>query len=573
MAYREVGMWEILNVLRRIGRGETKAAVARVTGHRRKTIRRYVATALELGWERGLGEPTAQLALAVFERLRPVPGKSRPGEVERRLLPYRDRIAAWLKPEPERDRRGLRLTKVHQLLAREGVEVAYSSLHRFAVKYCGFRDRRRVTVRVAESAPGEVAEVDFGRLGLVPDPAQGRNRVAHALIVTLVHSRHQYVHVTHSQKLEDLIGGLEDAFAFFGGVPRRVILDNMKVAITKADVYDPIFERTFEEYASYRGFTIDAARVRHPTGKPRVERNVSYVRDNFFRGENWLNLEHVQREAVRWCLQTAGLRIHGTTRKRPFAVFENQERARLLPLERERFDPPHWGKCKVHPDHHISFQKALYSVPTSYIGHTVWVRGDRTLVRIYVGGKLVKTHQRKPPGGRSTDYNDYPPELAPYARRDPDRLIREAKQHGRHLGHFMEALLAGSFPWAKLRQAQRLQRLGKKYGFRRVDQACRRALVFGLINVKRVEQIIRNDLDQCDLPDEPRGPTQVIQFPLRFARPADSFAHHHPITGDDHDDHDGREAVAQDGAQTAEALRLGAHTPRPGQLRQEDQAE
>ena len=90
----------------------------------------------------------------------------------------------------------------------------------------------------------------------------------------------------------------------------------MKLAITKADVYDPVFERTFEEYASYRGFTIDAARVRHPTGKPRVERNVSYVRDNFFRGEAWLNLEHVQREAVRWCLQTAGLRIHGTTRKR-----------------------------------------------------------------------------------------------------------------------------------------------------------------------------------------------------------------------------------------------------------------
>ncbi len=572
MAYREVGMWEILNVLRRIGRGETQAAVGRVTGHDRKTIRRYVATAVELGWQPGCEEATEPLAVQVAERVRPVPEPSGLGETERRLIPYQAKIKAWLKPEGESDTQGLRLTKVHQLLARVGVEVAYSSLHRFAVKSCGFQDRRRVTVRVAESEPGEVAEVDFGRLGLVPDPAHGRNRVAHALIVTLVQSRHQYVHVTHSQKLEDLIGGLEDAFAFFGGVPRRVILDNMKTAITKADIYDPVFERTFEEYASYRGFTIDAARVRHPTGKPRVERNVSYVRDNFFRGEAWLNREHVQRDAVRWCLQVAGLRIHGTTRKRPLAVFENEERARLLPLEKPRFDPPHWGKCKVHPDHHISFQQALYSVPTRYIGNTVWVRGDSTLVRIYVGGTLVKTHQRKPPGGRSTDYGDYPVALAPYAMRDPDRLIREAKQRGTHLGRFMAALLAGSFPWAKLRQAQRLQRLGKKYGFRRVDQACRRALAFELINVKRVEQIIRNDLDQGELPDEARGATRVIQFPLRFARPANSFSHH-PITGDDHDDHDGREAVAQDGAQTAEALRLGAHTPRPGQLRQEDQAE
>jgi transposase len=572
MAYREVGMWEILNVLRRIGRGETQAAVGRVTGHHRKTIRRYVGTAVELGWQPGQEEPTEQLAVRVAERLRPVPEPSGLGETERRLLPYRAKIKAWLRPEGETDTRGLRLTKVHELLARVGVEVAYSSLHRFAVKYCDFQDRRRVTVRVAESEPGEVAEVDFGRLGLVPDPEQDRNRVVHALIVTLVHSRHQYVHITHSQKLQDLIGGLEDAFASFGGVARRLILDNLRAAITKADVYDPVFERTFEEYAAYRGFIIDAARVRHAKGKPHVERNVSYVRDSFFRGERWFNIEHVQREAVRWCLTTAGTRIHGTTRKRPLAVFENLERAALLRLAKERFDPPHWGKCKVHPDHHISFQKALYSVPTRYIGKTVWVRADSQLVRIYVGGNLIKTHQRQPPGGRSTDYNDYPPELAPYAMRDPDRMIREAKQHGKHLGRFMEALLAGSFPWAKLRQAQKLQRLGRKYGFRRVDQACRRALAFELINVKRVERIIRADLDRCDMPREPHTDAQLVQFPLRFARSAASFSHR-PTRGDDHDDHDGSETVAQDGAQTAEALRCVADTPRPGQLREEGQTE
>ncbi|MFQ6133900.1 MAG: IS21 family transposase [Armatimonadota bacterium] len=568
MAYREVGMWEILNVLRRIGRGEKKAAVSRVTGHRRKTIRRYVATAVELGWQPGHEEPTEELAVRVAERLRPGPEPSGLGETERRLLPHRARISAWLRPAQQSEGRGLRLTKVQELLARQGVEVPYSSLHRFAVKYCGFSDRRRVTVRVAESPPGEVAEVDFGRLGLVPDdPETGKNRVVYALIVTLVCSRHQYVHVTHSQKLEHLIGGLEDAWAFFGGVTRRLIVDNLRAAITKPDIYDPVFARTFEEYASWRSFTIDAARVRHARGKPHVERNVQYVRDSFFRGEQWLDLGHVQREAPRWCLETAGLRIHGTTRKRPLAVFENQERARLLPLEKERFDPPHWGKCKVHPDHHISFQKALYSVPTRHIGKTVWARGDTKLVRIYVGGRLVKTHQRQPPGGRSTDYNDYPQELAPYAMRDPDRMIREAQRHGKHIGRFMEALLAGSFPWAKLRQAQRLQRLGQKYGFRRVDQACRRALAFELINVKRLERIIRSDLS--DVPGKPHPEGQLVQFPPRFARPATSFSHQ-PTTGDDHDR---SESITEGGAQTAEALRPVAHTARPGQLRQEGQTE
>jgi len=569
MAYREVGMWEILNVLRRIGRGETKSVVARATGHSRKTIRRYVAAAVKLGWKPGLEEPTEELAVGVFQKLRPVSEETRLGEVERLLLPHRARIKAWLVPEEGSSKRGLRLTKVHQLLDREGVDVAYSSLHRFAVKYCGFSDGRRFTVRIAESEPGEVAEVDFGRLGLVWDPGKGHNRVVHALIVTLVHSRHQYVHVSHSQKLQDLIVGVEDAFAFFRGVTRRLIIDNLRAAVTKADLYDPIFERTFEEYAAYRGFTIDAARVGHAKDKPRVERNVQFVRDNFFRGENWLDISDVQRGAIRWCLKGAGMRIHGTTRKRPLVVFENVEQATLLPLEKEPFDPPLWGKYKVHPDHHISFCKAFYSAPTRYVGKSAWVRGDSKLVRIYVGGELVKTHERRPPGGRSTDYDDYPKELAPYAMRDPDRMIREAKKQGKHVGEFVQFLLSGSVPWAKLRQAQKLQRLGQKYGFRRVDQACRRALAFDLINVRRVEQIIRGDFDRIDLPDEYRAETPVIQFPLRFERAAQSFSHQHTKG----ENHDGSEVIAEDCSQTPEALGPRADASRSCQLRQESEPE
>ena len=217
-------------------------------------------------------------------------------------------------------------------------------------------------MRRAETAPGELAEVDFGRLGLVWDPEAERRRVHHALIVTLVHSRHQYVYVTPSQKIPDLIAGLEEAWDFFGGVPTRVVLDNLKAAVTKADRYDPVFQRTFAEYAAHRGFVIDAAVPRHATGKP-VERNVQYLRESFFRGETWLDRDHVQREAIRWCVEVAGQRTHGTTRRRPLVVFENEEKPKLRPLVAERFDPPVWAEAKVHPDHHIQFRKGLYSVP------------------------------------------------------------------------------------------------------------------------------------------------------------------------------------------------------------------
>jgi transposase len=566
MAYREIGMWEILEVLRRVARGERQRAISRVTGHSRTTIRRWLRVARRAGWQPKSGEPDEALAREVATRVRPVRDTVSPGESQAQLAPLREQIRAWLTPEDER--RGLRLTKVQQLLTRQGVDVPYSSLHRFAVDQCGFADRRRFTVRRADVAPGELAEVDFGRLGLVWDPETERRRVHHALLVTLVHSRHQYVYVTPSQKTPDLIAGLEEAWAFFGGVPTRVVLDNLKAAVTKADRYDPTFQRTFAEYAKHRGFVIDAAVPRSPTGKPVVERGVQYLRESFFRGETWLDRDHVQREVIRWCLETAGQRIHGTTGLRPRVVFENDEQPKLKPLEAKPFDPPDWAQCKVHPDHHIQFQKGLYSVPTRHVGKSVWVRGDSKLIRVYAEGELVKTHERVGEGKRSTDYSDYPEELAAYARRDPDALIREGYRQGRHVGRFLEKLLAGDFPWAKLRQAQKLLRLCNKYGRKRLDAACRRALYFELYNVKRVEGIVKAELER-DTPTShekaPRG--QLVLLPTRFQRPADHFTHHSKETP--HGDH----PLAQDRDEAPEALGTSRHAPRPGGVREEDEAE
>ncbi len=563
MAYREIAMWEILEVLRRVHGGEGQRAIARVTGHSRTTIRRWVVCATELGWVPALQAPDEALARRVAERMRPVAATRSPGESETQLAPHRVQIRAWLAAEG--GTRGLRLSKVHQLLARQGVRVPYSSLHRFAVQHCGFRDERRVTVRVADVAPGELAEVDFGRLGLVHDPATGKRRTLHALIVTLVHSRHQYVHVCHTQTLADFLEGLEDAWSFFGGVPARVVLDNLKAAVTKADRYDPVFQRTFAEYARYRGFVVDAAVARHPTGKPHVERQVQYVRESFFRGESWIDRDHVQREALRWCREIAGQRVHGTTRQRPMQVFQAAEKARLQPLVRPRFDPPVWSQCKVHPDHHVQFQKALYSVPTRHVGKRVWVRGDSKLVRIYVQGELVKTHERMKAGRRSTDYHDYPKERAPYAMRDPDALIEEAKRRGTGIGRFAEKLLAGTFPWAKLRQAQKLLRLGQRYGFERLDAACRRALVFDLIHVQRVERIVVDALDREGTTSPMQG--ELIPLPTRFLRPTDHFTH----PKEDTQTH-GPQPIAQDPSEAPEALGRAGDAARPRGLRPEDEA-
>ena len=512
MADKEYTVIEIVDVLRRQAAGDKISAIARSTGMDRKTVRKYIRIAEGKGFTKESGATVEDIAYAVFMEIQ---GNDNGGDGNTRdsiLLPHKEIVADWL------ERENLTLTKVHMKLMRNGVETSYSSLYRFVQEHIGIGNGG--TVRMAETEPGEVAEVDFGRLGYMFDKVLNRMRALYALVITLVFSRYQYVHVTRKQDLPSLIGGIEEAWEFFGGVTRRLIIDNMKAAVVKSDRYEPVFNRIFLEYSQYQGFIIDPAVARHPQGKATVERQIQYVRENFFKGEDFLGREHAQREAVKWCMDVAGMRIHGTTRKRPKIVFEEQEKALLLPLRPERFDVPKWSSVTVHPDHHVRFSNALYSLPTEYIGKKVDIRADSKLTRIYYQGAVIKTHPVVSEGRRSTDFEDYPKHKTPYAMRSCDYYIAKAKEIGTNCGSFMEQLLSGDFPWSKLRQAQKLLRLSEKYGTARIEQACSRALSFSLIDVFRLERIIKQALGkEAEKGGEKRG----IVVPARFGRPAEYF--------------------------------------------------
>lgn len=503
-------MIEIVDVLRRYQQGDKIRAISRSTGIDRNTVRKYLRMAEERGFSKGESIDLESLATEVFQQAQ---GPSGPPAVRDPVLgPYQQLVTQWLEGDQ------LTLTKIHIKLARMGVTVSYSSLYRYVRDH--LCPSLHNTVRMAECAPGEVAEVDFGRLGLLEDRDAGHKRLLHALVVTLVYSRYQYVWITFRQDLSALINGMEEAWIFFRGVTRRLVIDNLRAAVVKSDRYVPIFQRTFLEYSQHRGFILDPALVRHPEGKATVERQIPYVRENFFKGESFRDREHVQQEAIQWCQATAGMRIHGTTRQRPRMVFEQQEQNALVPLTGERFDPPQWGLCKVHPDHHIRFGYALYSVPTPYIGQQVDVRKDSQLVRLYLKGELIKTHPLVAPGKRSTDFNDYPKEKTPYAMRSGSYQIEQARPLGEACHTFMKELLSGDFPWARLRQAQKLLRLAQRYGQHRLEQACQRALDFDLIDVTRVERMVL-----LALAHEQKSGAGQIPLPLsaRFQRPATYF--------------------------------------------------
>src|SRR3954463_15818527 len=484
MAFREVRVFEVREVLRLWLGAEGSRATERLVGFDRKTVRRYVEAAVELGLVSDGGE--AQLSDVfigmVVEAVRPHRSDGH-GAAWRLLEANHEVIAGWVADD-------LTGVKIAELLARRGVEVPCRTVQRYVAEVLGRTRGRGGTVRIADGEPGDELQVDFGRMGFIADPVTGRRRVVHALIFTAVFSRHCFVWLTFQQTTEAVIAGCEAAWAFFGGVFATLIPDNLSAVVDGADPLEPRFNQAFVEYAQARGFKIDPARVRSPQDKPRVERQVQFVRGSFFAGETFIDLADAQRRIEIWCRQRAGLRVHGTTQQRPAEVFATEEHPRLGPGPTEHYDVPVYASAKVHRDHHIEVARSLYSVPGALIGARVEVRADRTLVRIFHRGQLVKIHPRQEPGRRSTDPDDLPTHKTVSAMRDLDKLQRMAAAHGPAIGAYASALLDIPLPWTKMRQVYALLGLVNKWGVARVEAACASALEHEAINVGLVGRML-----------------------------------------------------------------------------------
>ena len=370
-------MIEIREVIRRWQARQGLREMARETGLDRKTVRRHVAALEALGVAR-----EAQLDDALLHRVSEHVQHARevhePSVERTLLLEHRDRIEQWLTA-----RKPLRLTKVHTLLCRDHeLDVSYATLRRFAIDEFGW-GVRKPTVLIADAPPGEEVQVDFGLMDTMHDPESGRDRRLYALVVTMCWSRYQFVWPTWEQTTAAVCEGLDEAWRFFGGITQRMIPDNASSMVNRADPLAPKLVDAFADYAQARGLFVDTARVQSPKDKGRVENQIAYVRESWFAGEQFADLQAARQSARLWCRDIAGARVHGTTRAVPRDVFEHEELPVLRPAPEDDYDVPHWGEAKVHPDHHIQFLKSLYSVPTRYIGKQVRVRADRRIVRIY----------------------------------------------------------------------------------------------------------------------------------------------------------------------------------------------
>jgi transposase len=497
----------VRDLVHRLRAGESERRIAKDLGISRPTVHRY----REFAEREGYLQPNspmpddATLAAALGEP--PCPPR-----VPSSVVPYDATVRRLLGQQVEMTALFARLRDDY------GYTGSYSSVRRYVHQICPPEPSEAV-VRV-HTAPGEEAQVDFGPVGTLFDPVSGRSRPAYAFVATLCYSRHQYAELVFDQKTPTWIALHRRAFESWGGVPKRIVPDNLKAAVIRALVYDPVLGEAYRRMAQHYGFVISPTRPHTPEHKGKVESGVHYLQRNFMAGQEFADSRVANQRLVVWVRDEAGTRIHGTTRQAPLRLFYEHEQAALLPLSADPFTLLEIKPVKVHADCHVVIAGSYYSAPSRLLGQVLEAHIGERVVQLFHGQELVATHERAlEPGQWKTRLEHYPPEKAAYLERTPARCRQLATEVGAATSQVVEALLADR-PLDRLRSVQGILRLQETVGAERLEAACARALHFGHIYYRDIKAILNAAQDREPLPD------MIDTSPRRahaFARSAAEF--------------------------------------------------
>ncbi len=474
---------DIRELVRHLRASDSDRAVQRDTGIDRRTVQRYRTWAVEQGLLSGPLPAVEELQRLVQQTLT----APAPPQMVSSVEPFRTQVV-------ELRAQGAEMAAIWERLKERGYTGSYSAIRRFVHT---LEPRQPETFGRIETAPGEEAQVDFGYAGRMLDPQTGQLRKAWAFVMVLGFSRHQYVEFVWDQSVATWLLLHRHAFEFFGGSPKRIVLDNLKAAITKACVDDPQVQQAYRECAEHYGFLIAPCRPRTPEHKGKVESGVHYVKRNFLGGRTPTSITQANTDVLDWCLTTAGLRIHGTTKAQPLRQFEQCEQTRLQRLPNTPYDLAVWKLSTVHRDCYVVFDTAFYSVPFRLVGQEVQVRGGSREVRIYTADcQLVATHPRAQQSGERLTHPDHlPPEKLAGLLLEEEQCRAVAADIGPATRDVVETLL-GDGVIDRRRTVLRLLRLRERYGDERLEQACVRALRFDAANYLTIKRILKGDLDR-----------------------------------------------------------------------------
>lgn len=495
------------DLIYRLRAGESERRIAEDLQVSRPTVHKYRLWAERQGYLKP-EQPLPDLA-SLIAALGPV---AAPPQMVSTLAPHQAVIEQLLD-------QGVEITAIWQRLKQDySYSGSYSAVRRLVGR---LRPRQPEVIVRVQRAPGEEMQVDFGSVGPLFDPQHQRPRPAYVFVATLSYSRHQYAEIVFDQKTPTWLALHRRAFESFGGVPRRVVPDNLKAAVLKALVDDPVLGEGYRRLALHYGFLINPTRPGTPEHKGKVENGIHYVQRNFMAGQQFVDSEAANARLQVWVRETAGARSHGTTRQAPLWLFQQYEQAALLPLPVTPFSLLEIKPVKVHPDCHVSLEGSYYSVPYRYIGQRLDAYLSEQLVELYQGVTLVASHVRcRAPGQWQTRLEDYPAAKVAYLMHTPQYCRQLADQIGPATLQVVETLLAEK-PLERLRAVQHLLRLEQTVGRHRLEAACVRALHYGDIRFRRIQQILNAALDREPLPEDSAAVSSSQSF--TFARVSQDF--------------------------------------------------
>ena len=470
MGRRVIAMIEMREVLFQYHQGQSIKALQRSLGLARNTIRSIIVQAKAVGYSRSLTPDEFETVLdnLCFERSVLVAV----GPVQQSISCYHKIIVDWLT-HPDMTGKQIR-----RLLAEQyHFSVSQRSLYRYLQQHCSGefgKKAPKVTVRLT-SVAGHQAQVDFGDVGKLYDPIKHKERRAYVFVMTLSYSRYRFVRFVFDQTVETWIDCHRRAFEFFGGVPRTINIDNLLSGVVKADIYDPTINRSYADCERHYGFIVDPAKVRTPQHKGRVERSISLPRQQILAGRTFASIEEANHYALQWCRHQIGEEMTRTTGHKPYELFINEEKSQLIPLSQTPFYCPTWQQAKVHRDCHVVFQGSFYSVPYTYVGQTVHLRADPSLIQVYDPSthKVIKRHVRtKEKGQWITDIKDYPAKAAEFMSCNAQTYIDQAQGVGSYTQTFIKEILTAD-SWQQRRKAAAVLRLAQSFTPEDLEAGCR----------------------------------------------------------------------------------------------------
>jgi transposase len=396
--------------------------------------------------------------------------------------PWRDVIAQKLDE-------GLSAQRIFQDLStpEQGYSGSYYSVRRLVKKLAAALP---LPMRRMEVEAGHEAQVDFGR-GAPIVGADGKRRSTWVFRIVLSHSRKAYAEAVLRQTTDDFLRCLENAFAHFGGVPKTLVIDNLRAAVKQPDWFDPELCPKMGSFAGHYGTAILPTRPYTPRHKGKIESGVKYVKGNSLKGHTFASLAEQNRHLLEWEAKVADLRIHGTTRRQVIKVFAEIEKAKLLPLPASRFELFHEALRSVHRDGHVQVQEAYYSAPPEYLGQEIWARWDGRLVRLFDRRmKPIAVHPQKPPGAFSTLSAHLHPHKISGIERGTGWMLLQVDRIGPKSRAWAEAMLKNR-GIEGVRVLMGLISLGKQQSREAIERACEIALNHGSYHLRSLRQLIK----------------------------------------------------------------------------------